>query len=428
MVIDRRMFLLASLAGLASPAPAPQGFSGDAVTRSGDDQFDAWSRGFVARAVAAGWPEALLRRELEGLTPDAEVIAADRRQPEFTRPVGDYIASAASPDRVAEGQAELKALAGPLDAIESRYQVDRHVLVAVWGLESAFGTIQGDHDVVRSLATLAADGRRRDWAEAELFAALRIIATGLAARAQLKGSWAGALGQTQFMPSSYLRLAVDADGDGKADIWASAADALGSAANLLHDAGWTAGQDWAREVRLPASGFDYGQSEEAARAPGDWAARGVTRADGRPWPEADASTPAVLLLPAGAAGPAFLAFPNHFVIRRYNNSVSYALAVGLLADALMGRPPLLAAWPQEQPLSRDQQLAAQSALKALGFDPGEPDGVFGTRSRAALKAWQQARGLPADGHLTVELSARLGVEAGLVAPAPGAPGQKAALP
>jgi lytic murein transglycosylase len=273
-------------------------------------------------------------------------------------------------------------------------------------MESGFGEVQGQMDVVRSLATLAALGRRRPWAEGELIAALRIIASGRAPASRLLGSWAGAMGQVQMLPSTYLSDGVDADGDGRIDIWTSAPDALASAANLLAKAGWRRGEGWAREVILAAD-FDVGLVEGPAKPPQDWAQIGARRADGLAWTDLDAAAPCVLLLPSGAGGPAFLALPNHFVIRKYNNSMAYALAVGLLADAFAGAPPLVTPWPAETPLSLDDRLAAQGALARLGYNPGSLDGVIGSKAREALRAWQKAQGLPADGYLTPALIARL---------------------
>ena len=415
-VMDRRLFLLSSIAGFTdpvSPLLAPAGQPAP-VTTSGDPRFDAWSQSFVARAVAAGWPEDLLRRELKDLTPDPGVLEADVRQPEFSRSTGDYMKGAVSASRIATGQAKLVGLGSWLSLIEARYGVDRTILVAIWAMESGFGAVQGDHDVIRALASLAADGRRRAWAEAELFAALRIIATGKATREQLKGSWAGAMGQTQFTPVSYVSRAVDIDGDARPDIWGSAPDALGSAANLLHEAGWRTGESWTREVRAPV-GFDYGVTEGPAQPTAWWDAHGVARVDGAGWSAADAASSASLIAPAGAGGPLFLVFPNHFVIRKYNNSTRYALAVGLLADGIGGAPGVSIPWPVEAPLSREQRVAAQIALNALGFAAGEPDGVVGTGSRAALRRWQAARGLTADGFLTPDLAERLRAEAAEVA-------------
>ena len=271
-------------------------------------------------------------------------------------------------------------------------------------------------DVIRSLATLAAAGRRRDWAESQIWAALRMIQSGTATRDQMKGSWAGAMGQTQLIPEAFLSDAVDADGDGRRDIWGSPADAVGSAAHLLDHYGWKRGGGWAREVLLPTA-FDYSVTEGPAQTPVDWALDGVRAAGGPDWSEDDAGAPAQLITPAGAAGPAFLVFPNHFVIRKYNNSTSYALAVGLLADRIAGAPPLTAAWPVEQPMTTQDRIGAQQALIALGLNPGQPDGVIGINTRAAVRAWQTSRGLPADGYLTVELSHRLQSEAASVAPA-----------
>jgi lytic murein transglycosylase len=432
--MDRRVFLVLLLAGCAdtsanapfapstapsAPPPGPGLAPGpapvppvDAPPAAGSAiSFDAWLAAFKQKALAAGLTPQLLDRELDGLTPDPKVVSLDGRQPEFSKPVGDYIKGVISDDRVAVGRAKRQELTF-LPSIESRYGVPRDILLAVWAMESAFGKIQGNFDVVRSMASLAADGRRRNWAEGELIAALKIIASGEDTRAQLRGSWAGAMGQTQFLPSNYLSTAVDWDGDGRRDIWGSDSDSLASAANLLAKGGWKRGVGWAQEVTLPA-GFDYSLAEGPREVPAWWEAKGVKRADGRPWTAADAASPAGLILPAGARGPAFLALPNHFAIRTYNNSTSYALGIGLLADRFAGGGALVAAWPVETPLSLADRIAAQIALGRLGFDPGPADGVVGAGTRKALRAWQQSRQLPADGYLSSDMVARLKAQAGI---------------
>lgn len=430
MAIDRRVFLVLLLAGcadtspqgpltaVAPPAPpspqprpsAPQPAPATPVP-AGELAFDTWLRDFRGRALAAGLSAALLDRELAGVTPDPKVISLDSRQPEFSKPVGDYIKGVISDDRVAVGRRKREELTF-LPTLEARYGVPRDILLAVWAMESAFGQLQGNFDVVRSMVSLAADGRRRAWAEGELIAALKIIDSGEVSRAQLRGSWAGAMGQTQFLPSSYRSTAVDFDGDGRRDIWGSDADSLASAANLLAKGGWKPGVGWAKEVILPA-GFDYSVTEVEKQIPAWWEARGVRRADGLPWTAADAASPAMLLLPAGAAGPAFLALPNHFAIRTYNNSTSYALGIGLLADRFGGGAPPVTPWPVETPLSMSDRMAAQIALARVGFSPGPADGVIGAGTRKALRAWQQSQQLPADGYLSNDMVARLKAQAGI---------------
>ena len=400
--MDRRLFLFTGIAGLSDPAAFLNTVAPAPVSRSGDSAFDAWSQAFLARAMASGLPETLVREQLKDATPDPRVLAADHKQPEFTRPVGDYIKAAASATRIGQGRIHRAEQARWLENIRSRYGVDPGILIGIWGLESGYGLDSGDYDVIRSLATLAADGRRRGWAETELSDALRVLAAGKITRAELKGSWAGAMGQTQFEPSEYLAKCVD--------IWTSPPDALGSSANLLKLAGWHAGEDWAREVRVPP-GFDYSLAEGPKQPPSWWAAKGVQRADAKSWPTADAASPAQMLVPAGAAGPAFLAFPNHFVIRQYNNSVSYALAVGLIADGVENASPLVASWPVEAPLSSDDRTGAQASLKALGYDPGPADGRIGAQTRAALRAWQARTARVADGHLTPDLAHGLEAQA-----------------
>lgn len=409
----RRLILILSLAApisaWAAAADAPPA-SITPPTASGVTSFDAWASDFQDRALAAGISQATISREMAGLTPDPRVSALDERQPEFSKPVSDYLKGVVTSDRVAIGQRRL-ADTPELLAIEQRFGVPKEILLGVWALESGFGAIQGDYDTVRSLATLAAGGRRRDWAEGELIAALRIIQSGEEPRARLRGSWAGAMGQTQFIPSTYLSTAIDQDGDGHRDIWGSKADSLASAANLLAKGGWVRGQSWAREVSVPA-GFDYSLTEGPRDTPEAWAKRGVARADGRPWSAADLGAKAELVAPAGAGGPLFLLFPNHFAIRKYNNSLAYSLGVGLLADRFAGGPALVKPWPTETPLSLVDRRTAQRALEALGFDPGGDDGVVGIRTRAALRAWQKAQGLTADGYLSADMVRRLKAQAG----------------
>jgi len=396
--MDRRFFLTIAAAGLAGGAAAGQLSGGEA-------DFQTWLNSFFGKALAAGLPRTLLDRELSGLSPDPRIVALDSRQPEFSKPVSDYIESAVSVARVTEGRAKRFEVAG-FGAIEQAWGVPRDILIAIWAMESAFGAQQGGLDIIRCLATLAQQGRRRDWAEDQIIAALRMIADGYVTRAQLRGSWAGAMGQTQVLPTVYLSTAVTPSGEGRADVWDSAPDALATAAHLLAKNGWRRGEGWAYEVILP-HGFDYGLSETPGQPFSYWAGQGVRRAHGAPWAAADGDAPGMLLLPSGWTGPAFLALPNHFVIRSYNNSIAYALAVGLLADRFAGSPDLETSWPHETPLSLADRMAAQSALARLGFDPGSADGMVGAGTRKALRGWQKQMGLPADGYLSPWVLQRL---------------------
>lgn len=412
--MDRRSFLVLLAAGCADPSANMLPVAGNPVPAgqpagSGDPGFDAWAREFYDRARVAGLPAELLDRELAGLTPNARVMTLDSAQPEFSKPIGDYIKGTVSDDRIARGQ-RFRAELPFWSEIESRYGAPREILIAIWAMESGFGAMQGDFDIVRSMASLAYHGRRRAWAEGELIAALKIIGSGEASRERMKGSWAGALGQTQFLPSNFLATGVDADGDGRRDLWGSRADALASAANLLAKGGWVRGVGWAREVTVPA-GFDFGLTEGPKEPPAWWETQGVRRSDGLPWTAADQGAPAQLIAPAGAAGPIFLLLPNHFAIRTYNNSTAYALGIGLLADRFGGAGPLVKAWPVETPLSLPDRISAQVALAKLGFSPGEPDGVVGVNTRMALRTWQKARGLVADGYLSMDMVRLLNVEA-----------------
>ena len=414
--MDRRAFLM-SVSGVAAspvsvwgPGTAPSG---------GDALFGAWMQGFIDRAAGAGWSREQIQDAFQGLQPDPRVIAADSRQPELSKPIGDYIKGVVSDSRIAEGRSRSEASTF-LPGVSAQYGVPAEILVAIWGVESSFGRIQGDMDVVRSLATLAAEGRRKDWAEGQLLSALRILFTAQASREQLKGSWAGAMGQTQFTPQDYLSFAVDGDGDGRRDIWGSSADALASTANFMQrKAAWRRGEAWTHEVILPP-GFDYSLAEGVKQPMAAWTALNV-RATNGPIYGAVAEEPAQLLLPSGWTGPAFLAFPNHFAIRAYNNSTSYALAVGLLAEQIAGAPPLTRPWPNDLPTTRADRVAAQEALQRMGYDIGDIDGVLGLKSRQAARAWQKSRGLPADGYLSYALIQQLKTEGGISADIPPPP-------
>ena len=364
-------------------------------------QFARWVDAFKATARASGIDEATLHSAFDNVRLLTRVVDADRAQPEFTRTVWDYLDSAVSSQRIARGQDKLLQFKPAIDAAAARYGVPAELLVAIWGMESNFGTYTGDIPTIDALATLGFEGRREDWARSQLLAALKILQNGDIARAQMVGSWAGAMGQTQFLPSNFLAYAVDADGDGRRDIWGSVPDVMASTANFLARSGWQAGQPWGAEVRLP-QGFDYAQADADVRKPAfAWAAQGLQSMDGAPLP---ALREGFVLLPAGARGPAFLVGPNFRAILRYNNATSYALGVGLLAQRLAGGPAVQTPWPRdEQALSRSQIQALQTALNARGFNTGTPDGINGPATRNGVRQYQQSLGLPADGYPTVEL-------------------------
>ncbi|WP_181298026.1 lytic murein transglycosylase [Pseudomonas sp. Q2-TVG4-2] len=368
--------------------------------------FAEWRAAFRNEALQAGISALVFDRAFAGITPDPSIITADRSQPEFTRPVWQYLDGALSQQRVDGGKRLLSQHRATLDGIEARYGVDRNTLVAIWGLESSFGQIMGDKDVIRSLATLAHEGRRPGFAKSQLLAALEILEHGDVAAGQLRGSWAGAMGQTQFIPTTYNTHAVDFDGDGRRDIWSSSADALASAAHYLQASGWKAGQPWGFEVSLP-EGFDYAMADSSIRKPlAEWRQLSL---NGLPAGMDEAS--ASLLLPAGYRGPAFLVLDNFRAILRYNNSSSYALAIGLLSERFDGAGKVRASWPQgEQPLSRSERLELQERLSNQGFDPGAADGIIGANTRNAIRSFQQQLGWPADGHPTQELLGRLRAE------------------
>ena len=381
------------------PAQAP---AGDAATAQ---RFARWVADFRAAARAQGISEATLRSAFDPVQYLPRVIELDRAQPEFTRTVWDYLDNAVTPQRIATGQEKLGQVRAEADAAAARYGVPSAVVVAIWGMESNYGANYGNTPVIDALATLGFEGRREEWARGELISALKILDSGDIARERMVGSWAGAMGQTQFLPSNFLAYAVDADGDGRRDIWGSMPDVVASTANFLSRSGWQAGMPWGAELRLPA-GFDFGRADMAVRqSSAQWAAEGLRTIDGQPLPEfADGS----VLLPAGARGPAFLVGPNFRAVLRYNNSINYALAVSLLAQRLGGGPGVQAPWPRDMAaLSRSQTIELQNALNQRGFATGTADGVVGPATRAGLRRYQRSVGLPADGYPSAEVLQRL---------------------
>ena len=392
----------------AEPAPPATKTAGVEEVRS-DEQpeqaFARWVRAFAATARDAGIAEETLRAAFDDVRFVPRVVDLDRRQPEFTQTVWDYIDRAVSEQRVARGREKLSQFSAVAEAAAARHGVPATLLVAIWGMESSYGANYGDIPVIDALATLGFEGRREAWARGQLLAALKILQSGDIDRARMVGSWAGAMGQTQFLPLSFLAYAVDADGDGRRDIWGSMADVMASTANFLARAGWLPGQAWGAEVRLPPD-FDPGRADAGVRQPSAaWAAEGVQPVEGAVLPEL---TDAAVLLPAGARGPAFLVGTNFRAILRFNNSTSYALAVGLLSQGVAGGPGVHAPWPRElRALSRAQLLVLQTALNERGFPSGTPDGVMGPATREGIRRYQRSQDLPADGYPTMDLLERL---------------------
>ncbi len=383
------------------PSPAPAAPAAAADDARLQQELARWVAQFREEARAAGVAEATLHSAFDGVQYLPQVVERDRSQAEFVRPVWDYLDSAVSAQRVARGQEKFAEARSALDAAAARYGVPAEIVAAIWGMESNFGSNYGDTPTIDALATLGFEGRRAAWARGQLMAALKILQNGDIPRERMIGSWAGAMGQTQFLPSVFLAHAVDADGDGHRDIWGSMADVTASTANFLRSEGWRPGLPWGLEVQLPA-GFDHGRADDKLRQPGSqWAAEGVRAIDGAALPDLpDAS----IFLPAGARGPAFLVGHNFRTILRYNNATSYALGVALLSQRLAGGPGVQAAWPRDlKPLARSELKALQEALAAKGFDSGTPDGLLGPATRDAVRRYQRSVGVAADGYPTAEL-------------------------
>jgi len=365
--------------------------------------FDRWVKGFRGRAVARGIRPALFDAAFRNVGYNPEVIHKDRNQTEFKSEIWDYLDNAAAPPRVDEGKRALRRYRRTLERIERHYGVEKEVVAAVWGLESRYGTRTGTYNMIEALATLAFDGRRGRFFEKQLIAGLKILQSGDVGLRDFNGSWAGAMGHTQFIPTSYLAYAVDFDGDGKRDIWSNdPGDALASTAAYLRRFGWISGQPWGVEVRVPKGLSNIG----GRRMPSQWAQLGVVGMDGRPVRDYGSAT---LLFPACRNGAAFLVFKNFSVIKRYNNSDAYAIGVGHLSDRIKGGPPIQGYWPRGyEPLSFDEKKQLQRLLKQRGLGVEKIDGLIGPNTRTAIAAFQRSAGMRPDGNASKAVLQQLG--------------------
>lgn len=366
-----------------------------ASAASAQGGFQSCLAGLRSEAAAKGVSGATFDRAMAGVEPDMKIIEAMNNQPEFKTPIWDYLGTLVDEEKVAEGRAMMRQHASVLAAAEQRFGVDRHTIAAVWGVESDFGKAKGRWPLVQALSTGACLAPRRNaFFKGELIATLQIIQRGDVRPERLFGSWAGAFGHTQFIPTTYLRLAVDGDGDGRRDLVDSIPDALHSTANFMDKAGWVTGASWGYEVRVP-SGYSGPTGRNPKQPVSSWAARAIVKFDGSPL---TGSGNAGLLMPAGRNGPAFLVFKNYDAAYSYNGADSYALAISLLSDRLRGRPGVQGQWPTDDlPLSREQRRELQRLLIARGYNVGEPDGAVGSLTRAAIRDVEAKIGMPPTG-------------------------------
>jgi len=380
-----------------------------AVTIPDGAGFPQWIAAFKAEARQQGIAQATIDKAYAGVKYNTRVIELDNFQPEFVSPIWTYIAERTKPETVARGQQLLAQHRTLLASVAAKYSVDPEVIVSIWRLESNYGDNTGSFDVVEALSTLAYAGRRKDFWREQLFAALNMIQRGDGPRnsqGKLYGSWAGAMGHTQFIPTSFAIRAVDFDGDGRRDLWTSLPDVFASTANYLNNAQWRMGERCYYEVKLPAN-FDWTQADYDLRKPvAEWRRLGVTLVDGKTLPALSETTS--IVMPAGARGPKFLVTANFRSVMAYNNAVAYALSVCHLAALYKGGPAFVTPWPtDEQQLSRTEKIELQEALARLGYDIGRPDGQIGPKTTAAIRAYQRKVGLPADAYPTASLLARI---------------------
>ena len=369
--------------------------------------FNAWKSDFINRAIEKGYDATLVHNLIGPAVINEKALDRDKSQPEFTKPIWSYVKTAANATRLNGGRTKLSETHSIFNDIEGRYRVDRYILTAIWGLESAYGRIQGDHSIVSALATFAFEGRRQKFGEEQLWGILDIVASGFVRPDQLKGSWAGGMGMPQFIPTTFRDYAIDFNNDGNKDLWSSSEDAMGSAAHYLSRHGWVWGEPVIAEVNLP-TGFDYGLSDGSKKSINDWTRLGIRPASGQSWSSQAGLINAKLLIPAGHKGPKFLTFKNFDVIKKYNNSTSYALGITVLAETLKGKTAIRTPWPEnDKQLSRSDKKAMQRQLTALGYNTGGVDGQIGPNTRRAIRAWQNANGLPADGYVGKSLFNRI---------------------
>ena len=394
-LLSRRRFAT----GLAALVAA--GAAGPALAGS----VDGFVAGVWQQASARGVPRRIFDAAMGGFRPIDKVLELSRKQPEFVSTTADYVGKRVTVAQAAKGRDKSAEWAQTLAAVEARYGVQAEAVLAIWGMETNYGGFLGGNNTVHALATLTWGGYRPDYFGNELLTALDVLAAGHVAPADMIGSWAGAMGHPQFMPTSFVRYAVDFRGDGHKDIWGSVPDALASTANYLREHGWHPDETWGYEVVLPR-GFDYRQAWAGTTLPlAGWRGQGVGRANGRPFPrDTDAAR---LLMPMGGSGPVFLVLANFDVIKRYNNSDSYALAVGHLADRILGTGGFVTAWPQDTALNAAARREVQAQLLRKGYDIGQPDGILGPKTRAAVIDWQGRAGLLPDGHIGGRLLAAL---------------------
>lgn len=370
------------------------------------DKFQSCVQSLWPAARAKGVSRETFDQAFQGAKFDPEVIELARYQPEYVKPVGEYIDRAASEKRISAGKEMLVEQKALLDKLEAKYGVDRHIIVAIWGMESNYGKQPGDKNVIHSLATLICSGTKSKFARGQIVSALKILQKGDITHDRMNGSWAGAMGHTQFIPTTYSAYAVDYDGDGKRDIWGNIPDALASTASYLRVSNWQPGATWGYEVKLPKGFNPKGISEKRLRTLAQWQKAGIARVNGQPFPRPNDK--AGLFAPEGTQGPAFLVLNNFRSLLRYNNANSYALGVGHLADRLAGGGPFVKPWPtDENRLSLDQRMELQQLLIAQGMLEGEVDGVIGRQTLEAVKTYQRANGLAPDGFPTLTLLKRL---------------------
>lgn len=369
------------------------------------DSFDRWVTQLWPEARSKGVSRATFDAAFRNVRPDDSVYESARNQPEFVRPIWEYLDRAVSDTRVENGQAKFREFESVLDAIEAVYGVEREVVVAIWGMESNYGGHLGDKNVIEALATLGYRGRRQRFGRQQILAALQILERRDITPELMTGSWAGAMGHTQFIPTTYNAYAVDFDGDGRRDIWQSIVDALASTANYLRVSGWQPGMPWGFEVEVPR-GFNYSTIGSGRRSVSEWQRLGLRLPGGGTLPHGSAE--AGFLLPAGAGGPAFLTLKNFRAIKRYNNADAYALAVGHLSDRINGARPFAQSWPTDNlPLTRSQKIELQNLLNRAGYNVGAADGVIGSRTLDAIRRYQRSNGLVPDGYASIPLLNRL---------------------